>query len=135
MSEPVNNEVHEPSEQELQQQAQAARDALASSLARLDDRVKHIRSTAVNATAASGWGVAAACAWWLSFAIKPKREELQLPLRRVRPSLFASVLTTALRTAGVVVTGALLYASYRRARQLSHDSDAPMPAGQLTPGE
>jgi hypothetical protein len=132
MSAPVSEQQHEPSEQELQQQAQAAREALASSLARLDDRVKHIRSAAVNATAASGWGIAAAAAWWLSFAVKPKQHALQLPIRRARPSLFASVLTTALRTAGVVVTGALLYASYRRARHLSDDSGA---AGQLTPGE
>ncbi|HTU61682.1 MAG TPA: hypothetical protein VMF89_24670, partial [Polyangiales bacterium] len=73
--------------------------------------------------------IAAAAAWWLSFAIKPKPEQLQLPVRRARPSLFASVLTTALRTAGVVVTGALLYASYRRARHLSDDH------AQLTPGE
>jgi hypothetical protein len=131
MSEPVSEPKHEPSEQELQQQAQAAREALASSISRLDDRVKHIRSTAVNATAASGWGLAAAAAWWLSFAIKPKHE-MQLPVRRARPSLFASILTTALRTAGVVVTGALLYASYRRARHLSDDNGAP---GQLTPGE
>lgn len=121
---------HEPSEQELQFQAQAAKEALATSLARLDDRVKHIRSTAVNATAASGWGIAAACAWWLSFAFKPKREEHGL--RPARPSLFATVLTAALRTAGVVVTGALLYASYRRARKLN---DGSIPAGQLTPGE
>jgi hypothetical protein len=133
MSEQSSEPQHEPSEQELQQQAQAAREALATSLARLDDRVKHMRSTAVNATAASGWGLAAACAWWLSFAIKPKRE--QQPLRRARPSLFATVLTTTLRTAGVVVTGALLYASYRRARQLADDQAAPMPAGQLTAGE
>jgi len=134
MSEQIGEQPqHEPSEQELQQQAQAAREALASSLARLDDRVKHMRSTAVNATAASGWGLAAACAWWLSFAIKPKREEL--PLRRVRPSLFATVLTTALRTAGVVVTGALLYASYRRARQLGEGEGTTLPSGQLTAGE
>lgn len=135
MSEQISEreQQHEPSEQELQQQAQAAREALATSLARLDDRVKHMRSTAVNATAASGWGIAAACAWWLSFAIKPKREEL--PLRHARPSFFATVVTTALRTAGVVVAGALLYASYRRARKLSAGHDASIPAGQLTPGE
>jgi|GEM_PF-5335286 len=132
MSEPISEQQHEPSELELQQQAQAAREALASSLSRLDDRVKHIRSTAVNATAASGWGLAAAAAWWLSVAIKPKQHELHLPIRRARPSLFASILTTALRTAGVVATGALLYASYRRARHLSDDNGA---AGQLTSGE
>lgn len=130
MSEQISEQPIEPSEQELQERAQAAREALASSLARLDDRVKQMRSTALNATAASGWGLAAACALWVSFAIKPKRKREELPARR--PSLFASVLTGVLRTAGVVATGALLYASYRRARRLA---DSQVTAGQLTAGE
>jgi hypothetical protein len=100
----------------------------------LDDRVKHIRSTAINATAASGWGIAAAAAWWLSFAIKPKPAHIVYP-RIQRPSLAATVLTTALRTAGVVVAGTLLYASYQRARRLAADHDAPLPVRQLEPGE
>lgn len=133
----MSDQTTEPNEAELAQTAQAAREALTSSLARLDDRVKHIRSTAVNATAASGWGIAAAAAWWLSFAIKPKPAHLDFGRypRIQRPSLVATVLTTALRTAGVVVAGTLLYASYQRARRLAADQDAPVPVGQLEAGE
>lgn len=130
----MSDQTSEPTEVELQQTAQAAREALASSIARLDDRVKHIRSTAVNATAASGWGIAAAAAWWLSFAIKPKPTHLVYP-RIQRPSVIARVFTTALRTAGVVVAGTLLYASYQRARRLASDQDAALPVRQLEAGE
>jgi hypothetical protein len=123
----------EPDVAELQRSAQTARDALVSSIARLDDRVKHMRSTAVNATAASAWGIAAACAWWLSFASDRQREA---PVRahHARPALAAVLLTSALKTAGVVLTGALLYASYRRARRLGASTDAA-PVRQLSAGE
>jgi hypothetical protein len=110
--------TQEPNEIELQHQARAARDALTSSLARLDDRVKHMRSTAVEASAASGWGIAAACAWWLSMAIDRPRHSDDF-VRRARPSLAALVVTTTLKAASLALTGALVYASYRHARKLA----------------
>lgn len=106
----------EPNEVELQHTAQAARDALASSLARLDDRVKHMRSTAVEASTASGLGLAAACVWWLSTAIDPPRHVNGFVRR---PPLAALVLRTALKAASLALTGALVYASYRHARKVA----------------
>lgn len=127
----MSEQTSEPNVAELQHTAQAAREALASSLARLDDRVKHMRSTAVNATAASGWGIAAAAAWWLSSAVDRRSHA---PAFARRPSFAARLFTGVLKTASVVLTGTLLYAAYRRASQLG-ESTAPMPVGQLPAGE
>lgn len=123
----MNERTVEPSEVELQQTAQAARAALASSIARLDDRVKHLRTTAFEATAASGWGIAAACAWWLSAALDRPRHAA----RRARPPLLAVVLTTALKATSIALTGVLLYASYRHARKLAAENSTPL-LGQPT---
>lgn len=126
----MSEQVAEPNVEELQQTAQQAREALLSSVSRLEDKVKSIKSQAVDATAASGWGIAAGLAWWLSLAIHRPRG-LVLPKHgsyasRVanahKPSLTAVVLTSAFKTAGLVLTGVLLYSSYRRARRL-----APVP--------
>ncbi|HET8935246.1 MAG TPA: hypothetical protein VFN67_17480 [Polyangiales bacterium] len=116
MSEASMERMSEPNEAELQHTAQAARDALASSLSRLDDRVKHIRSTAVEASAASGLGIAAVCTWWLSMAIDRPRHRNGFARR---PPLGALVLTTALKAASLALTGALVYASYRHARKVA----------------
>lgn len=116
MSEVTMERTSEPNEAELQHTAQAARDALASSLARLDDRVKHMRSTAVEASAASGLGIAAVCAWWLSTAIDRPRHVNGFARR---PPLAALVITTALKAASLALTGALMYASYRHARKIA----------------
>ena len=122
----MSDQAPEPNVGELQQTAQQAREALLSSVTRLEDRVKSIKSQAVDATAASGWGIAAGLAWWLSLAVRQPRG-LVLPkhgsypsriARAHRPSVAAVVLTTAFKTAGLVLTGVLLYSSYRRARRL-----------------
>ena len=123
----MNDHAAEPNVEELQQTAQQARDALFSSVSRLEDRVKSIKSQAVDATAASGWGIAAGLAWWLSLAVHRPRG-LVLPkygtyasriARAHKPSVAAVVFTTAFKTAGLVLTGVLLYSSYRRARRLN----------------
>ena len=113
----------EPNVEELQQTAHAAREALLTSISRLDERVKEIKTHAVDATAASGWGIAAAFAWWLSFAIDRRPRALpkygSYASRIVhKPSLTRVVLTTAIKAAGLALTGVLLYSSYRRARRL-----------------
>jgi hypothetical protein len=113
---------------DLQHEAAAAREALTASLARLHHRVKHMTSTARDATVASGWGIAAAAAWWLSFAIDRPQSKPSVRLHGLghngRRSVAASVLTTALKGASLVLTGALMYASYRRARQLNAGPEA-----------
>jgi hypothetical protein len=126
----MSDGTSEPNEVELQHTADAAKEALASSLARLDDRVKHIRSSAVDATAASGWGIAAACAWWLSIALdRPRAAPTRA--RIVRPPLATVVLTNALKTASFVLTGVLVYASYRHVRRLGSENEAgQLPARQ-----
>jgi len=123
----------EPNVEELQQTAHAAREALLSSISRLDERVKEIKTHAVDATAASGWGIAAAFAWWLSLAIDRKPRALPkygtYPNRSARkPSMTRVVLTTALKTAGLVATGVLLYSSYQRARRLGIGTHAGNPS-------
>ena len=54
----MNDHAPEPNVEELQHTAAVAREALLSSISRLDDRVKEIKTHAVDATAASGWGIA-----------------------------------------------------------------------------
>jgi hypothetical protein len=128
----MNDQAPEPNVEELQQTAQQARDALLSSVSRLEDRVKSIKSQAADATAASGWGIAAGLAWWLSVAVHRPRG-LLLPKHGTyssrtahthKPSLAVVVITTAFKTAGLVLTGVLLYSSYRRARRLNFATPA-----------
>lgn len=116
-----------PDVAELQQTAQIARDQLMRSIGRLDNRVKRMASTAVDATAASGWGIAAASALWISIAIDRPRYEAP-ERRRPVPSLGKAVIKTAMKAAGFVLSGVLMYSFYRRARRLA---DAPQPAKQL----
>jgi hypothetical protein len=100
---------------ELQQTALNAREQLFGSLARLDQRVKHLASTAANASAASGWGIAALCAFWIS--AKLEQPSQSLPERFVaRRSFGASLFTSAVRTVGFVAAGAMVYVAVRRAR-------------------
>jgi hypothetical protein len=129
----MSDRPSKPDVAELQHTAQAAREALTSSLARLDDRVKQLRNTAAEATAASGWGIAAVAAWWLSFAIDRPRPT-HVHGRIARPPLASVIFTTALKTASVVLTGALVYASYRHARRLAAPSTDTV-VGQLTSGD
>lgn len=132
----MSDQAAEPNVEELQQTAHAAREALLSSLSRLDERVKDLKSHAVDATAAGGWGIAAAFAWWMSLAIDRPRTLRMLPKQgsyasRIahmhRPSLTSVVLTTAFKTAGLVLTGVLLYSSYQRARRLGITTHAAKP--------
>jgi len=133
----MNDQAAEPNVEELQQTAHAAREALLSSLSRLDDRVKELKTHAVDATAASGWGIAAGLAWWLSFAIDrpralPKHGSYAGRVARKR-SVASVVLTTAVKTAGVVLTGVLLYSSYQRARRLGITTHAANPLALPAP--
>ena len=131
----------EPSAAELQHTALAAREQLIDSLGRLDQRVKHLAGTAANASAASGWGIAAACAWWVSATLgRPRQEykeykeykEYQEYPRRfgARRGLGATLLTTALKAVGFVATGVMVYAAVTRARRAA-DIGVPT-APQLT---
>lgn len=120
----------EPNVVELQRTALAAREELIDSLSRLDRRVKHMAGNAANATVASGWGLAAACAWWLSIAIdRPRRRALERDKERLsaRQGRGRAVMITALKAAGFVVTGVMLYSAYRRARRLSGGRGAAAP--------
>jgi hypothetical protein len=103
---------------ELQQTALNAREQLFDSLARFDRRVKQMASTAANASAASGWGIAALCAYWVS--AKLDQPSQSLPERFVaRRSFGASLFTAAVRTVGFVAAGAMVYVAVRRARGAS----------------
>lgn len=121
----------EPNVEELQQTAHAAREALMSSISRLDERVKEIKTHAVDATAASGWGIAAAVAWWLSFAIDRRPRALPKYASRLvpKPSVTRVVVTTAIKAAGIALTGVLLYSSYQRARRLGLTTHPSNPLG------
>jgi hypothetical protein len=105
----------EPSSAELEHTARAAREQLMDSIAHLEQRTKQIAYTAKNATAAGGWGIAAACAFFVSVSLarRPRRPRWEPP-----PSVFSVVLRAAAATAGLVATGVLVYSAQRRARAL-----------------
>lgn len=120
----------DPSPTELEHTARAAREQLMASIAHLEQRTKHLASTAKNATAAGGWGIAAACAFFVSvsFARRPPKQRWEPP-----PSLLSTVLRAAAATVGLVATGVLVYSAQRHARaviELERDIHPP----QLTAG-
>jgi hypothetical protein len=129
----MTDEAQEPDTTELELRAQQAREQLMTSLARLDQRAKHMVHQATDASLASGLCAAAAVTFWLSVSfIRRPRAQLQLRAQntlapeRVRPR---SVMSIALRTvvvaAGLVATGLLVQAAQRRTRNLSASVVAP----------
>jgi heme/copper-type cytochrome/quinol oxidase subunit 3 len=105
----------EPNTAELEHTARAAREQLMASISHLEQRTKHLASSAKNATAAGGWGIAAACAFFvsMSFARRQQTARWEPP-----PSTFSKVLRAAAATVGLVATGVLVYSAQRRARAL-----------------
>ena len=119
-----------PNPAELEHTARAAREQLLASISHLEQRTKHFAQTAKNATAAGGWGIAAACAFFVSVSIA--RRPQTAPRWEPPPSTFSKIMRAAAATVGLVATGVLVYSAQRRARavmELERDTLHP----QLSP--
>lgn len=123
---------NEPNPAELENTARAAREQLMQSISHLEQRTKHLAETAKNATAAGGWGLAAAAAFFVSvsFARRPQQPRWEPP-----PSTFSRVLRAAAATAGLVATGVLIYSAQRRARALVELERSSHHPPQLVPSD
>lgn len=123
-----------PNPAELEHTARAAREQLMASISHLEQRTKQLANTAKNATAAGGWGIAAACAFFVSVSIarRPRKPRWEEP-----PSLMSTVLRAAAATVGLVATGVLVYSAQRHARaviELERDAHHPkLPQGNGSP--
>jgi hypothetical protein len=110
---------HEPDTTELTLRAEAAREQLMGSLARLDERVRTTVHQATDAGVAGGLCVAALFTCWVTLsAMRPRRPELP-ELQRKRPSFLSLVLRAGVVAAGVVATGLLVTAAERHVRASS----------------
>lgn len=114
--EPELQPEHEPDTTELTLRAEAAREQLMGSLARLDERVRTTVHQATDAGVAGGLCVAALFTFWMTVsAARPRRPEFP-ELQRKRPSFLALALRAGIVAAGVVATGLIVSAAERHVR-------------------
>lgn len=123
----MTQEASAPDTTELELRANQAREQLLASLARLDERAKHLAHTAADTGTAGALCMAAAVTLWFSTSLLRSPKPHVIPPRRPQRTSIASILFKgALATAGVVAAGMLLRAAERRV----HISDVrALPSG------